>query len=88
MSIEQQPAAIPFNDEIAFILGQPSFYCCRYAYILRRDGKDIPERAEHEQAAVIHWFLNLYLKHGKLWRDEVVKEIDRIEKIGKGSNES
>ena len=87
MSNDQQPAAIPFNDEVGFILSRPNFWCARYANFLRLDGVLIPHRAEAEQAAVIHWMLNLYLKHGDSWRDVAECEAVRMQQIGKGSNE-
>lgn len=72
---------IYFSDEIGFILGRPNFWCCRYADLLRRDGCDIPQKAEAEQAAVIHWMLNLYLEHGDGWRDVAVSESERMKQI-------
>lgn len=87
MSNEQQPAEIPLNGCVAFILSRTHFWCARYADLLRRDGKLIPKRAEAEQASVIHWMLTLYLKHGDSWWDAAECESVRMQQIGKGTNE-
>ena len=29
---------------------------------------EVPRRVEEEQAAALHWMLNLYLAHGQEWR--------------------
>jgi hypothetical protein len=46
--------------------------------MLREDGHEIKTRAEDEQAAVIHWLLNLYLEHGDQWREIAQQETARI----------
>jgi len=61
-----------------WILGRPNFWCASVANVLRQDGHEIKTKAEHEQAAVIHWLLSLYLEHGDGWRDVAQKESDRI----------
>lgn len=30
----------------------------------------VPRRIEEEQAAALHWMLNMYFKHGDQWRAE------------------
>ncbi|WP_254512881.1 hypothetical protein [Anatilimnocola floriformis] len=37
------------------------------AELLRRDGRDIPRKAEAEQAHVIHLLLLFYLRYGSTW---------------------
>ena len=58
------------NEQTRFILGRPNFWCGSVARILRLTGKQIPNKAEEEQAAVIHWMLCLYELHGDNWRAE------------------
>jgi hypothetical protein len=45
---------------------------------LREDGHEIATKAEDEQAAVIHWLLNLYLEHAAQWREVAQQETARI----------
>lgn len=71
---------IPLNDDTRWILGRPNFWCASIANVLREDGHDIKSRAEEEQAAVIHWLLNLYIQHGSGWREAAACESDRIRK--------
>lgn len=72
------PTIVPLNDETRWILGRPNFWCASVAQVLREDGHEIKKKAEDEQAAVIHWLLNLYLKHGDKWRDFGIQEQMRI----------
>jgi hypothetical protein len=73
---------IPFelNEHTKWILGRPNFTCGMIADMLRKDRRDIPKKAEEEQAAVIYWMLELYFLHGENWRAEADKELIRIEK--------
>lgn len=57
----------PLNDDLISILGRPNFMCAHLAELLRKSGEDIKRKSEHEQAAVIHWFLGIYLEHGDKW---------------------
>ncbi len=66
---EAVPPAIPLDDHTRDILGTMCFQCISIATALRAMGHDIPTKAEAEQAAVIHWKLNLYLAHGDKWRE-------------------
>ncbi|EPJ1884018.1 hypothetical protein [Enterobacter asburiae] len=59
----------PLNDDLVSILGRPNFTCAHLAELLRKGGQNIRRKAEHEQAAVIYWFLDLYLKYGDKWED-------------------
>lgn len=59
----------PLNDDMRNILGRMCFQCIRIAQVLRLMGHEIEEKAEAEQAAVLHWMLGLYFKHGNEWRD-------------------
>lgn len=70
---------IPFDKDVIEILGRPNFLCSTLAEILRLDGQEIPRKAEREQAAVIHWLLNLYLRHGKDWRKAASDQVKNIQ---------
>lgn len=79
--IEQNRRSLLFelDDQVSYILGRPNFACGGIARILRKEGRDIPEKAEDEQAAVIYWMLGLYLEHGEIWlnvAEEKLREID------------
>lgn len=60
------PAAM--NPNLLDILGRPNFACAHIANALRLAGATIAKKAEAEQAAVIHWMLGHYAKHGADWR--------------------
>ena len=57
------------TDELRLILGRPNFSCIANAEALRRAGHKIEQKAEHEQAAVIHWLLGFYFSHGNQWAE-------------------
>lgn len=57
----------PLGESLRSILGRPNFACAGIAKHLRGMGYAIPHKAEEEQAATIHWLVNLYLKHGDGW---------------------
>ena len=68
---------IELNDEVKRILGTPCFACAGQAQILRLMGHEIKTKAEDEQAAVLHWNMCMYEKHGDNWRKkagEVMKK--------------
>lgn len=86
---EQQRAvfSIPDLDEhLLEILGRPNFRCSHIAQVLRIGGAEIDRKSEHEQAAVIHWMLTLYLAHGAKWWEVATEEVKRIqsEHLAKG----
>ena len=71
--------AIPdMDDHLLAILGRPNFHCSPIAAVLRLGGAEIKRKSEHEQAAVLHWMLTLYLRHGAGWWDVANAEIHRI----------
>ena len=72
------PVLPPLNDDLVSILGRPNFMCSQFAEFLRMDGMEIRRKSEHEQAAVIHWFMNLYLQHGAGWGNVARAELERI----------
>ena len=61
--------------ELCWIFGLMCFQCIHYAQGLRRLGHKIPEKAEHEQAAVIHWMFGHYLKDPTNWRNNATAEM-------------
>lgn len=60
----------PLNDDLIAILGRPNFMCAQLADTLRSGGHDIAERAENEQAAVIHFLLGHYLADPVQWAEK------------------
>jgi|SoiMethySBSTD1v2_1073268.scaffolds.fasta_scaffold06035_10 hypothetical protein len=68
----------PLNADLLAILGRPNFACANLASALRADGREIPRKAEAEQAHVIHWMLGIYLEHGAAWDAKVGEELQRI----------
>lgn len=65
-SVAQLP---PLEGDLKEILGKT---CLTVAGLGRRlhdlNLYEVPRRVEEEQAAALHWMLNLYLAHGKEWR--------------------
>ena len=59
---------VPYDEETKFILGTVCFVAAKYASFLKAIGYEVPQKAELEQAAALHWMLNLYLLHGSDWR--------------------
>ncbi|WP_202842071.1 hypothetical protein [Luteimonas saliphila] len=76
-TLSRQATLPTLDDELRDILGRPNFACIELANTLRQCGHDIRRRAEDEQAAVIHWCLGLYLKHGSKWREAGNEEVRR-----------
>ena len=73
-----EPATLELDEQTRWILGRPNFTCASFANSLRKLGHKINDKAEDEQAAVIHWMLCLYHKHGEGWRtegEEILKSV-------------
>jgi hypothetical protein len=85
-------AGVPWDAEVAFILGRPGFMFIREAQLFRSLGYDIPKRAEDEQAFFIHRWLNLYFRHGDAWRDvanaDIREHIHRAKGMSAGTAET
>jgi hypothetical protein len=64
------PALPPLDDTMREILGRPNFTCHTLAKQLRLRGYAIANKAEDEQAVVIHFLLSLYMEHGQAWMDK------------------
>lgn len=59
----------PLDADLIEILGRPNFACTSIAQALRLMGHEIKTKAEHEQAAALHWMLGFYIQHGPAWRE-------------------
>lgn len=78
----------PLNDDLIAILGRPNFTCAHLAELLRKGGQDMRRKSEFEQAAVIYWFLDLYLKYGDKWESIAKDDIQsRVAAAGIGVKE-
>jgi hypothetical protein len=77
------------SPEIRKILGTPNFMCGRMAGVMRALGDEIGDTAEDQQAAVIHLFLQAYMKWGDVWsiklNEYIQKEIEKFYKSNKPS---
>jgi hypothetical protein len=69
----------PLTPELASILGLMCFQCISFAQALRAAGHTIKTRAEDEQAAVLHWMLGHYFRHGDDWRTAAAEDMKRME---------
>ena len=69
----------PMTPELASILGLMCFQCISFAQALRAGGHQIASRAEDEQAAVLHWMLGHYFRHGDDWRTVAAEDMKRME---------
>lgn len=70
----------PLNNELIEILGRPNFQCIQLASALRSGGQEIANRAENEQAAVIHFLLGHYLADPNQWAENASATIDAARK--------
>jgi hypothetical protein len=71
----------PLTPELASILGLMCFQCTSFAQALRAAGHTIKTRAEDEQAAVLHWMLSHYFRHGENWRTAAAEDVDRMKAV-------
>jgi len=69
----------PLTEDLQLILGQPNFTCGPIAELFRRSGRDIPRKAGREQAFVIHWMVEHYLKSGDNWRVVAENELEALQ---------
>jgi hypothetical protein len=60
------------------VLGLMCFQCGPIAAVLRRGGYMIKERAEDEQAGVMHHCIHLALQHGDQWQQALGRELKAI----------
>lgn len=74
-SAPQLPA---LNDDLIEILGRPNFACGQMAHAFKAAGYAIKEKAEDEQAFIIHWLLGLYLADPENWRKQAGKELGDV----------
>lgn len=71
-----EPIQLTLNEDTRLILGRPNFACRAEAQMLRNEGWTIARKSEEEQAAVLLWMINLYLKHGAQWKEEGTKFVE------------
>lgn len=64
-----------FTDDLQWILGLVCFQCISYAQALRKGGRDIPTKAEAEQAATLDYLLRQYLRDPENWRERASMEL-------------
>lgn len=69
----QHNIEIVVNNTTISIASMTTYQCRSYAYCLRGRGHCISDDAATEQAYVILWMLNMYIKHDVSWQDEVSK---------------
>lgn len=55
------------TPELERVLGLMIFRTGPVAHILQAAGRDIPKKAEAEQAHVLHWLIKLALDHPNDW---------------------
>jgi hypothetical protein len=65
------------EGDLIEILGRPNFQCAALANALRLKGQDIPFKSEREQAAVLHFTLNHFLKDKENWRRLCQEDLGR-----------
>jgi hypothetical protein len=63
------------TPELERVLGLMNFRTGPIAHILQAAGRDIPKKAEAEQAHVLHWLIKLALDHPDDWSDRADAEI-------------
>lgn len=65
------------TPERLHILGRPNFACASVAEAMRKKlGREIPRKAEAEQAHVIHWLLTLERDHGEKYIDVAIAALE------------
>lgn len=69
-------ASLELTPELRYILGLPHSKLINTAQLLRQLGYCIGPRSEDEQAAVIHWMLEHYLRRGEHWKVFAYLELD------------
>lgn len=67
------------TPELRQVLGLMLWETGPLAHLFRKaDGREIPRRAEAEQAFILHWLIGLALEHGPEWRTVAAAEIGRL----------
>lgn len=76
--------AIDTSDpEVLDILSMLSYTTGPYAGHLRKCGYEIKRKIEVEQAGVMLWWLSLYQRHGKDWREKGAAELRAMTEAAK-----
>jgi hypothetical protein len=84
-AVQQIVYPAEFTEDLQWILGLGCFQCITYAQALRRSGRDIPNKAEAEQAATLDWMLRHYLRDPVHWRktaSDDMREMDTAPSTG------
>ncbi|WP_175706815.1 hypothetical protein [Burkholderia ambifaria] len=66
------------TDDLRHVLGFPNFRCGPYAHLMRAVGADIAEKAEDEQAHVLHWLVKMVIDNGERWADVAGDELEAM----------
>ncbi|WP_284459713.1 hypothetical protein [Cupriavidus campinensis] len=79
---EIAPGTLPYptepTDALLEVLGLMLYTTTPIAHALRAAGTAIPKRCEEEQAYVLHWLIQLALRHGAEWRARAAKSIEEV----------
>lgn len=65
------------------VLGLMIFTTGPIAAGMRAAGEEIPEKAEAEQAHVLHWLIGLALRNGDSWKPIAAARLDELAKIAR-----
>lgn len=75
---EALPYPRELTDNLRDVLSMMMWNTGSIAHVLRAGGAEIPNKAEIEQAHVLHWLTLLALEHSDKWREEGEKRIQEI----------
>lgn len=75
-----------FTDDLQWILGLMCFQCIQYAQALRKGGREIPSKAEAEQAATLDFLLRRYMRDPDNWRKTAADELREMAATRTGSD--
>jgi len=73
MNIDTEQIDTELTPDLEFILGRPNFACGSLARRLREKGFKCKQKAEAEQALVIHIMLKFHNEYKNDWREEMEK---------------
>lgn len=80
MTNEPTKAELPETpcDDLVAILGRPNFACISLANILRKGGREIPNKSEDEQAHVILFLLRHWMDDKEIWKGNAAAELEAM----------
>jgi len=76
------------TDDLRDVLSLMMWNTGPIAHRLRAGGAAIPNKAEAEQAHVLHWLTTLVLEHGPAWRQKGDEHLQAIRDTSKSSGVS